>query len=96
MNRQQMIAELVRFSITSVIENHDWLEKIFTDGVTGFGRLSEPQLLQEMQFRGLLEFDDEPAPLDDDEEDEDFDDELERLVAWSGMVTVETTESTVD
>jgi hypothetical protein len=91
-----MIAELVRFSITSVIENHDWLEKIFTDGVTGFGRLSEPQLLQEMQFRGLLEFDDEPAPLDDDEEDEDFDDELERLVAWSGMVTVETTESTVD
>jgi hypothetical protein len=96
MDRQQMIEALVRFSVDSVRENHDWLEKIFTEGVTGFGQLSAPQLLQEMQFRGLLEFDDEPAPVDEDDDEEDFEDELERLVAWSGMVTVETAESTTE
>jgi hypothetical protein len=92
-SKQQMIDALVQFSVESVLKNQEWLAKMFTEGVTGFRGLSEAQLRQEMQFRGLLEFDDEPEQADDDEdEDEDIDDELERLVAWSGMVTVETPE----
>ncbi len=92
-SKQQMIDALVQFSVESVLKNQEWLAKMFTEGVTGFRGLSEAQLRQEMQFRGLLEFDDEPEQADDDEdEDEDIDDELERLVAWSGMVTVEAPE----
>jgi hypothetical protein len=90
-NKQDMIDALVRFSIESVLENRDWLEKIFADGIAGFNRLSETQLMQEMRFRGLLDFEDEPETLDDEEmeDDEDLDEEVERLVLWSGMVTVE-------
>ena len=95
-NKQQMIDALVKFSIETVRENSEWLEKIFADGIAGFNRLSEAQLMQEMRFRGLLEFDDEPAPLDDEEDDDDIDEEVERLVLWSGMVTVEGLETVTD
>lgn len=97
-NKQQMIDALVKFSIDSAQENREWLEKIFADGIAGFNRLSEAQLAQEMRFRGLLGFDDEIAPLDDDEDEDedDIDEEIERLVLWSGMVTVEGFETVTD
>ena len=96
-NKQQMIEALVKFSIDSVLERREWLEQIFLDGITGFSRLSESQLLQEMRFRGLLGFEDDNAPLENSgEEDEDFDDEIERLVMWSGMITVDSLETTTE
>ena len=96
-NKQQMIEALVKFSIDSVLERREWLEKLFLDGVTGFGRLSEQQLVQEMRFRGLMGFEDENEPLEREEDDEDeFDDEIERLVMWSGMIAIGTLETTTE
>ena len=96
-NKQQMVEALVKFSIESVLEHREWLEKIFLDGVTGFSRLTEGQLLQEMRFRGLLGFEDEHVPVDDcTDDDEAFDDEIERLVMWSGMITVDGLETTTE
>ena len=96
-NKQQMIDVLVKFSIESVLENRDCLEKIFADGISGFSRLNEAQLKQELRFRGLLDFDDAAERRDDDDaEVDDFDDEIERLVLWSGMVTFERLETTTD
>ena len=96
-NKQQMIEALVKFSIDSVLERREWLEKLFLDGFTGFGRLSEQQLVQEMRFRGLMGFEDENEPLEREEDDEDeFDDEIERLVMWSGMIAIGTLETTTE
>lgn len=96
-NKQQMIEALVNFSIDTVLERREWLEKLFLDGITGFGRLSEQQLMQEMRFRGLLGFEDENDPVErEDDGEEDFDDELERLVMWSGMIAVGTVETTTE
>ena len=96
-NKQQMIAALVKFSVASALENRDCLEKIFADGIPGFSRLSEAQLKQELCFRGLLDFEDEPSPLDDaEDEKDDFDDEIERLALWSGMVIVDHLEPMID
>jgi hypothetical protein len=96
-NKQQMIEALVKFSIDSVLERREWLEKLFLDGVTGFGRLSEQQLVQEMRFRGLMGFEDENEPLEREDDDEDeLDDEIERLVMWSGMIAIGTVETTTE
>jgi hypothetical protein len=96
-NKQQMIEALVKFSIDSVLERREWLEKLFLDGVTGFSRLTEQQLVQEMRFRGLMGFEDENEPLERDEDDEDdFDDEIERLVMWSGMIALGTVETSTE
>jgi len=96
-NKQQMIDVLVKFSIESVLENRACLEKIFADGISGFSRLSEAQLKQELRFRGLLDCDDAAERRDDDDDEaDDFDDEIERLVLWSGMVTFERLETTTD
>ncbi len=96
-NKQQMIEALVNFSIDTVLERREWLEKLFLDGITGFSRLSEQQLMQEMRFRGLMGFEDENDPVErEDDEEEDFDDELERLVMWSGMIAVGTVETTTE
>jgi hypothetical protein len=91
-NKQQMIEALVNFSVESALDRREWLEKIFLDGIRGFNRLSESQLVQEMRFRGLLGFEDEDDTPDRDEGD----DELERLVLWSGMICVDGAETTTD
>jgi len=99
-----MVDALVTFSIDSALSDPErgWLREIFGLGFEGFGEKTFAQLVQEMQFRGLLGADEVVAGAehDDGNDDDAYDDhedateseDAERLVMWSGMIFVDCSE----
>lgn len=71
LGRSEMIKRLVAGSVkTAVTESSKhWLQEIFEKGFIGYNKLSESQLLMEMEMRGLIQsedhFDDETQDTDD-------------------------------
>jgi hypothetical protein len=56
LSRQDMIDQLVTFSLNAALGDRDtlWLREMFERGFRGFAALSHAELVREMQFRGLL------------------------------------------
>lgn len=74
MTRTEMIANLVEFSVATAMTESDgvWLSHIFKNGLVGYSKLSDRQLLMEMQMRGLIESQDD-LEQDTVDDDDDFD-----------------------
>ena len=79
MNRNSIIRLLVDFSLEAAAKNpgDSWLREILTKGFRGFENLSSKNLLRELQFRGLAEFEDAPQISDDEAGGGDFEDRAE-------------------
>ena len=70
-NRSETIQCLVAYAVKTAIQESPtyWLNKVFEDGFVGYSRLSDTQLLMEMEMRGLIQSED-----DFDEEGEEAED----------------------
>ena len=69
-SRGEMIGSLVEDSVStalSELQKH-WLKEVFEKGFVGYSKLSDRQLLMEMQLRGLLPQEEES----DDDADNEF------------------------
>ncbi len=71
-NRATMIGSLVEHSVTTAIADaqQDWLKDVFEKGFTGYNKLTDRQLLHEMELHGLIHSEDlhEDDALDADED----------------------------
>lgn len=69
--RVKMVEALVAHSINTAASKsqQDWLNDVFEKGFVGYGKLSERQLLLEMQLHGLMPI--EGVFEDDADADED-------------------------
>lgn len=71
MGKSEMIKRLVARSVETAISEspNSWLEEIFEQGFMGYSKLSEAQLLMELEMHGLIQsedhFDDEAQDADD-------------------------------
>ena len=92
MTREDRIRTLVDFSVAAAATDTQtgWLPEIFRKGFRGFASMSDDELLRELQFRGLADFEDQM-------EDEDFDDDTDaprvrRLVGADREIELEDAE----
>lgn len=84
MNKQEMVDRLVTHALQT------WSDEPAREGsrerhakrCPDFAKLPERLLKRELQFRGLLDFE-EPEPFDDDAEDAVFGDDLRALIPGS-------------
>ena len=84
MNKQQMIDRLVTDALL-----HAGFDDSARAGSRDFAKMPERLLERELQFRGLLDFD-EPDPFDiDDADDGVFGDELRTLVSRAGRLSLD-------
>jgi hypothetical protein len=77
MNREDMIRMLVDSSLAAAAEDPQagWLREIFTRGFRGFETRSTPDLVRELQFRGIAEFEDSAGTDDWESDDGEIPDE---------------------
>jgi hypothetical protein len=70
-----MVERLVAFSIDAALRDPDsaWLREIFSSGFPGFRAMRRAQLVKELQFRGLLPQDADPAGDPEEGDDEWYD-----------------------
>jgi hypothetical protein len=75
MNREQMLRELVEFSLAAATEDpqSEWLRNIFTKGFRGFASMSSGELLRELHYRDLAGSENAVGDQDFEEEDEEED-----------------------
>lgn len=71
MRQQEMIRELVDYSITAALQDADNLREIFERGFPGFLNMPKNKLIKELQFRGILDYEDDDA-VEEDESDEEL------------------------
>ena len=73
MTKEEMIHALVDFSLAAAADNprESWLRDLFTRGFRGFENMSPAELMRELQFRGIVPFEEsvEDDDLNDDGED---------------------------
>ncbi len=83
MRQQQMIRELVDYSVDAALHDatHESLRSIFERGFVGFHNMSKGKLIQELQFRGILDYEHEEETV----EVEDSEDHPELMVMLSGL-----------
>ncbi|MFZ5555480.1 MAG: hypothetical protein ACOZDY_01955 [Pseudomonadota bacterium] len=83
MKRQEMIDRLVEAArvATARDESGAGLGALLREGFIGFEKMSEASLRRELQFRGLLDYDEPELPEADDGEST----ETELMVLLSGM-----------
>jgi len=76
MNKQEMVDRLVTHSLRALSEEPDQegLGELYRKGFADFANMPERRLRQELEFRGLVDFD-EPEQIDDGEVDDDVSDE---------------------
>ncbi len=69
-NRSETIKRLVACSVKTAIQESPtyWLNKVFEDGFVGYSRLSDTQLMMEMEMRGLIQSEDD---CDDENQEAD-------------------------
>ncbi len=69
-NRNEIIQRLVARSVKTAIQESPthWLNKVFEDGFVGYSRLSDAQLMMEMEMRGLIQLEDN---FDDEDQETD-------------------------
>jgi hypothetical protein len=79
MNRNDMIRQLVDFSLAGAARDSrdSWLREVLEKGFKGFENLSTADLLRELQFRGLADFDEVEELGDGGGEDGEFEDHWE-------------------
>jgi hypothetical protein len=55
-SRANMIGSLVEHSVTTAISDaqQDWLKDLFEKGFVGYNKLTDRQLLHEMELHGLI------------------------------------------
>jgi hypothetical protein len=84
MRQQQMVRELVNFSVNAALQDRDSLRQVFEQGFPGFLNMPKHRLIQELQFRGILDYEDEETiELDETEDDKEL------MVMLSGLTTAE-------
>ena len=68
MRQQQMIRELVNHSVDAALQDatRESLRSIFERGFVGFHNMPKGKLIQELQFRGILQYEDEEEALEFD------------------------------
>ncbi len=71
MRQQEMIRELVDYSITAALQDADNLREIFERGFPGFLNMPKNKLIKELQFRGILDYEDDDT-VEEDESDEEL------------------------
>jgi hypothetical protein len=76
-NRREMIDRLVEHSVETAMSESSfhWLKDVFERGFLGYTKLSNGQLMMEMQLRGLISAHDTIEDEADDEPDDDRDNE---------------------
>lgn len=79
MRQQEMIRELVDYSVSAALQDADNLREIFERGFPGFLNMPKNKLIKELQFRGILDYE------DDDTVEEESDEEL--MVMLSEMTS---------
>lgn len=91
MNKQEMVDRLVTYSLQALSEEpaREGLQELYRKGFSGFANMSERRLKQELEFRGLIAFD-EPEQVDDEDADyEVSEDALMVLVSGSVRPSVD-------
>lgn len=85
MRQQEMIRELVDYSVTSALQNAENLREIFEKGFPGFLNMPKNKLIKELQFRGILEYEEPEENYGiEDESDEELMVMLSEMTGESG------------
>ena len=85
MNKQEMVDRLVTYSLQTLSEEpaREGLQELYRKGFSGFANMSERRLKLELEFRGLIAFDESEQIDDEDADYEASEDALMALVSRS-------------
>ena len=73
MRQQEMVRELVDYSVNAALRDSDNLRELFEKGFPGFLNMPKNMLIKELQFRGILEYEEPEENFSiEDESDEEL------------------------
>ena len=87
MRQQEMIRELVDFSVNAALHDRDNLREVFEKGFSGFLNMPKDKLIKELQFRGILDYEDDDdgdLVVNEEESDEELMVMLSEMASESG------------